>query len=493
MRPTLRRSCSACAKSKHSCDLGTPRCSRCIKRKVQCLYANEPLTAPNTIIPLGTRFTTSVDPFDSYPQTRLPRNHVQRLIHSFLHKIAFQYYPLDLSAASNPFLVSWWPLALGDPALFHVSLQTACLDEELLAQKGFQASTVLMADSVVLLRRKVEDSTLAVQDGTMNSVITLAAIEFGKGNTRVSEMHVAGVKRLVNLRGGISSVRQTSPLTARMVSWVSLLVMGHPQFDTQDDTGIGDGIPPIPEWQLDSPIPEDEFSNLDIDHPVKNVLVRLRKVFQRAQSGAPFPNTRLHDLTCFVVHRLLLSAPNTTTTATDHSSISPTTECIRYGIVLYMFIIQGPTYFSHAVLMNTLVTSFRRHLEQLESARQDINVWLAAVGLVASANTDHYRWFIERAQSVSAGLQLRSWAGTLSCIKRVLWLDRVHSEDIFRPHWDVVFISSNNIRAVAIATRDVSSQPTTPRSLAIRLLPRGSPPRKNGGVVTSSTDVIGFG
>jgi len=49
-----------------------------------------------------------------------------------------------------------------------------------------------MADSVALLRRKVEDPSLAVQDGTMNSVITLATIEvnlashpspFGGANT----------------------------------------------------------------------------------------------------------------------------------------------------------------------------------------------------------------------------------------------------------------------------------------------------------------------
>ena len=43
--------------------------------------------------------------------------------------------------------------------------------------------------------------------------------QFGKGNTKVAEMHVHGVKTLVNLRGGINAVRQTSPLTARMVSW----------------------------------------------------------------------------------------------------------------------------------------------------------------------------------------------------------------------------------------------------------------------------------
>ncbi|KAG7289386.1 hypothetical protein NEMBOFW57_005756 [Staphylotrichum longicolle] len=204
MRHTLRRSCAACARSKHSCDLGTPRCSRCIKRKVQCVYANEPLTAAPAVSDqsiesisanasaLATYRFASVDPFDSYPPTRLPRDHVQRLIHSFLHKIAFQYYPLDLSATTNPFLVSWWPIALGDPALFHVSLQTACLDEELMAQRGFHTSELLMADSVALLRRKVEDTSLAVQDGTMNSVITLATIEFGKGNTAVAAMHVDG-------------------------------------------------------------------------------------------------------------------------------------------------------------------------------------------------------------------------------------------------------------------------------------------------------------
>lgn len=117
---------------------------------------------------------------DSYTAvSRALHNIINRayVTNAVLHKIAFQYYPLDLNETSNPFLISWWPLALGDPALFHVSLQTASLDEEMLAQKGFQTSELLMADSVALLRRKVADISLAVQDGTMNSVITLAAIE----------------------------------------------------------------------------------------------------------------------------------------------------------------------------------------------------------------------------------------------------------------------------------------------------------------------------
>ncbi|KAL4864032.1 hypothetical protein BDV12DRAFT_201534 [Aspergillus spectabilis] len=455
MRPTLRRSCAACAKYKHSCDLRTPRCSRCIKRKVQCVYANEPLTAPppghqpgtggsttDTSVSLtGNRFG-SFDPFDIYPPTRLPRDHVQRLIHSFLHKIAFQYYPLDLNATSNPFLVSWWPLALGDPALFHVSLQTACLDEEMMARKGFHASEILMADSVVLLRKKVEDPSLAVQDGTMNSVITLAAIEFGKGNVEVSQMHVDGAKKLVNLRGGINSVRQTSPLTARMISWVSLLVMGHPQFSTQDDVGIGDGIPPIPEWQLDLSNSSHKHTSflttLDVinDFEVRNVFTRLHSAFTRAQQ-IPFSSTRLHDLTCFVIHRLLLSASDPPIT-----SSSPMTECIRYATILYMFIIHGPTYYSHAVIMNTITARLINHLKDLDLTPhfyESLDVWLIAIGLVASANTPQYQEFKERAEIIAPSLQLETWNDAHMHIKSILWMENAQADHIFCPHWEAIF------------------------------------------------------
>jgi hypothetical protein len=116
-------------------------------------------------------------------------------------------------------VVSWFPSALADPALFHVSLQTASLDVELRAQKGFKNSDILMADSVSLVRSKVKDPVLAIQEETMGSIVTLAAIELGKGNVSVSQMHIAGIKSLIDMRGGIQQVKAASPLTARMVSW----------------------------------------------------------------------------------------------------------------------------------------------------------------------------------------------------------------------------------------------------------------------------------
>jgi hypothetical protein len=214
-----------------------------------------------------------------------------------------------------------------------------------------------------------------------------------------------------------------------------MLIMGHPQFSTQDDVGIGDGLPPIPEWQFDATALPDDFSalsSIDVDYAVRNVFIRLRHVFQRAQH-IHFPTTRLHDLTCFVVHRLLLS------TADPQSS--PGTECMRCAIILYMFIIQGPTYYSYAVIMNTIVTRFMAQLQHLESTprlHDSLDVWFLAVGMVASTGTSYYLWFMERARDVAASLQLGSWNDALVHVKNVLWLETLQGEEIFQLHWDAV-------------------------------------------------------
>lgn len=226
-------------------------------------------------------------------------------------------------------------------------------------------------------------------------------------------------------------------LTNYSVQRVSMLIMGQPQFETQDDLGIGDGIPPIPEWQFDSTIPEGELfdiENIQLDYSVKNVFSRLRNVFHRART-IPFPATQLHDLTCFVIHRLLLSAP--ASISLYHSSM---TECIRYGIILYMFITQGPTYYSHAVILNTIVVRYMENLENLTPVPRvydSLDVWFVTIGMVASLGTTHQPWFMEKAEEIAASLQLSSFNDILVHLKAVLWLEKPQGEDVFRAHWDV--------------------------------------------------------
>ncbi len=224
-----------------------------------------------------------------------------------------------------------------------------------------------------------------------------------------------------------------------------MLITGHPQFETQTDAGFGHGIPPIPEWQLDFPASHDHhplpnFSSLaGVDHQVANVFLRLQNVFQRAHK-TPLSPTQLHDLTCFVIHRLLLSS------SSSNDPRPPLTSCVRDATVLYMFIIQGPTYFSHAVIFNQVLDRFARNFEQLQHQHtrsasllihHTLQVWFVAVGMVACVGTPRYRWFAEQAAS-SINKVASGWADVLGLLRSVLWLETPQAEAVFRPHWDAV-------------------------------------------------------
>jgi hypothetical protein len=225
-----------------------------------------------------------------------------------------------------------------------------------------------------------------------------------------------------------------------------MLILGRPQFPVQDDGGVGDGIPPISEWlSCSTGLEEDtilELSWVIDDEIVRTALVRLRYIFNRAEAE-PFSGTKLHDLTLFVTHRLLLSVPDT-----QDSISSPVTECIRYALIIYMFIIQGPTYYSHDVILSSIVTQFIGHLKSFESTPHvydALDVWLLTIGIVASAGTANYHSFTEKIRGVCAYLHLTDFHDVLTSIKSICWLGGSQGEDILRPHWNAISVDNSSL------------------------------------------------
>ncbi|KAH6993665.1 hypothetical protein EDB82DRAFT_475425 [Fusarium venenatum] len=334
--------------------------------------------------------------------------------------------------ASNPFIVSWWPLALADPALFHVSIQTASLDEERRAERGFPVSELLMADSVSLIRNKIGSGLLAIQDETLNSVVTLAAIEHGKGNISASRAHIEGAKRIVGIRGGLDQVKQASPLTARMIAWVSLLVTGSPQYQTQNEDGTGDGVSPTLQWLLSSSFletPDPVVQALDLQPEIAGVFTRLRGILHQPDASSLL-GTELHDLTCFVVHKLLLMPPYRT---------SPHSECLRCAMTLYMLIIHGTTYYTHTELSNNIVQLLKDHLQPLAGKIGGIlfgslQIWVLSVAIVSATDPTEIQWLTYAARIASNALGLQTWDHVVIHLKNILWLETERA-DVFRQQW----------------------------------------------------------
>lgn len=221
-----------------------------------------------------------------------------------------------------------------------------------------------------------------------------------------------------------------------------MILMQQPQFNVQNDQTRGDAIAPIQEWiQLGENhqhrLPE-AFSGLEVEFTTAETIMRLHAIFDTSQEQA-LSTTGLHDLTCFVLHQLLsLPSPQLQRTVVDAAS-----ESLRYAVALYMLIIHGPTYFTHAHLQSRLVSRLKgcmgEILDSLSLYHGAIGLWIVSVGLVASVNTEDGPWFHGRAKALSESLGLRVWPDVLVCLEKVLWYSGMrHAEVMFRQRWEMV-------------------------------------------------------
>ncbi len=224
-----------------------------------------------------------------------------------------------------------------------------------------------------------------------------------------------------------------------------MLVMGAPQFQTQDDFGSSHKIAPIPQWGSISRLGDQDsllnkLNHLNLDPEIEDTLARLRIIscrytFTKLQStGTCLNTTDLHDLACFVLHKLLPFSSG--------GSILPNiSDCIRYAISAYMFIIHGPTYYSHLGILNKLIIQLKYHLESMISppiSYFELSVWFFSIGMVASIGTKEYEWFVARATEMSVLADLHCWEDVEPLLESVLWIEN-GCVIMFRQAWTEIF------------------------------------------------------
>jgi hypothetical protein len=148
-------------------------------------------------------------------------------------------------------------------------------------------------------------------------------------------------------------------------------------------------------------------------------------------------STDIHDLTCFVVHKLLLwSPPSQSDNYLQHPALS---ESVRHALVLYMLIVQGPTYFTHAGLQYATVLKLRAQLEHawfpMLPDHGSFAIWLLSVGMVAADGMPECHWFTIQALAAADALELRTWGDIVERLRDIVWLDSQAAELLFKSKW----------------------------------------------------------
>jgi hypothetical protein len=217
-----------------------------------------------------------------------------------------------------------------------------------------------------------------------------------------------------------------------------MLVTCQPQFETSDDDGSGyQGISSIPQWHQASDMLDSSSirgNELEIEPNVRKTLARLRYIFQDAHIST----TELHDLTCFVAHKLLSLGPPWHD-PNEHGSFS-LSETIRHAMVLYMLIIHGTTYYSHVHFANSLAKQLRRHLECLHGVDgflKSLKIWAISIGMASSFDLLDRQWFVAEAHSARDVFSLSCWSDVMTHLEEVLWL-RTSGDDVVSSEWQQI-------------------------------------------------------
>lgn len=222
-----------------------------------------------------------------------------------------------------------------------------------------------------------------------------------------------------------------------------MIVMQAPQFLAQDDFGFGDGIAPIPQWYQASSNISDLAPTLVntplLDSEIADVLCRLHNLFDSEQYT--LTSTDLHDLTCYAVHKLLLWEPQLQVDGV--SCDLAVSGIVRHAIVLYLLIVHGPTYFSHARLQYATALKLQAQLEytwfNMLLSHEALALWLLSVGMVASDGSPEGQWFTSQARKASDALSVHTWDDIVLRLREIVWLDTLTAESIFEQKWQNVW------------------------------------------------------
>lgn len=118
----------------------------------------------------------------------------------------------------------WFPLVIAEQAVLNVVVLTATPPYVSVHQTQCSRDVLLKLkeDAISSIKRGLQDPNLATSDHMIAAVAKMAAYEAGfVGNVEQYSVHMKGLTKMVELRGGLGSLGLDG-LLARMLLWVDL-------------------------------------------------------------------------------------------------------------------------------------------------------------------------------------------------------------------------------------------------------------------------------
>lgn len=319
------------------------------------------------------------------------------------------------------------------------SLDMSAVKPQSIEQKSLQNAMKHKAKTLAEMNKALSDNKQAISNASLVCVSLLRGLEGVTGDRDAITAHTYGLKRMVELRGGLDNIDDL--LAADILTSdtkVCLIDLSQPSF------------PLSPSWQeryrqlsATEFIPHSpsltylgyRFFDPDIasilDPEMLQILHYFRHLInyveQTASKEKQLPNDTYTSGEFLTAESLLLSFPYE-----GHSILNMNgriQECCRIAVLLYSnsALWNIPSYFA---LKQGLVRNFRNALKELDledcqACFPDLLLWLLFLGSWASEQQLERTWYVHRLARVVQNLGLVTWEDTRLQLQGFFYVDRL--------------------------------------------------------------------
>ncbi|KAL7816071.1 hypothetical protein V8C44DRAFT_348299 [Trichoderma aethiopicum] len=354
----------------------------------------------------------SLDPFDSFALKLKPES--LKLI--YYYKQSYSRDSLDLNVGGGYCLFD----AREHRALFHSILYLVALDFNL--RRGFTDTLGCLyhsSEAFRLINEKIRDDM--IEDATMAAIALVAIKENLNGMFDVSNVHMQGLKYMVQEKGGINKIQG---IHRGVVTWAdfcnSTVWNCPPQFPYTpisaviEDTSFSHGpLKPAETFSLQIP--------LNLEQQLTSLVESLRKSSAAKDANAHKNEaSHVYDVE-YRLHLLQAGVFNGQYLSKDMAAL-----CVALNIYLYLAIREIP---AKAQLMWRLIdrlqalfgVGWAEPMTFLEQWRQDWKLWTLFIGYGAALENRRQKWFAQALKSAYNDAGYRDLEHLHDILKNLLW------------------------------------------------------------------------
>ncbi|KAH0845001.1 hypothetical protein FOPE_09553 [Fonsecaea pedrosoi] len=356
----------------------------------------------------------------------------------FFDMIARALFPLVSVTGFSHRDMAWFVPLRFDPAYLHVTVFAAEAFMDRILGRQYPTTnrdaTVHFLKGISILRKRLslEDESGKISNSTIAVVLILAISAFFMGEVESFKHHMVGLRKMVDLRGGIAAFRGNKLLTEIFRCDIGMAMQSGSEPVFFKDL-VSEPLVPFPDQEMLSirnstgkpgSLRNSERSLPKLDerlNEVWTVTERFCSIVNLAvETQLMLSPQLLYDTIASVMYRLLHMS-------FDSGSVDEAVRLSLLGLTHHMFLkwqyLRLPYLHFPALFKKCLLDP-----ELMSAASPQIMIWFLMVGAVTAFTTSDHSWLKECLRQHIDRCQVTSWTDMRTVLKSFMWIGLLHDK-----------------------------------------------------------------